>query len=70
MASIVLLQPLALFSSVVSDRFALQAEMDGTDLLLAIDTDLPLSGVFLVLVFVVRSELLFGLQNRIQLGRR
>ena len=41
LVSILLLHPLALFSSVVSDRFALQAEMDGTDLLLAIDTDLP-----------------------------
>ena len=41
LASIMLLLPLALFSSVVADRFSLQVETEGTDLLLAIDTDLP-----------------------------
>ena len=40
-ALILLLAPIALYASVVSDRFTLQLEIDGTNLMLAIDTDLP-----------------------------
>ena len=39
--ALVLLVPTALYSGVVSDHFTLQWEVDDTNLLLAIDTDLP-----------------------------
>ena len=40
-ALILLLAPIALSASVVTDRFTLQWEIEGANLLLAIDTDLP-----------------------------
>ena len=40
-ALMLLLAPIVLYASVVSDRFTLQWEIAGAILLLAIDTDLP-----------------------------
>ena len=65
-ALILLLAPIALYASVVSDRFTLQWEIAGADLLLAIDTDLPDTTEVIVSV----ERLYFELGNDSAYSRR